>query len=95
MVRFGDLVRLFQGVTLGGEPYAQGTAHSDDALRERRHPIIEDDVTIFAGAVFLGPMPIGARSRIGGNVWLRTDVPPDSIVELGPPSIRQVEAINY
>ena len=89
--RIGDRVRLFQGVTLGGEPNAPGAAHSDDVLRGRRHPTIEDDVVIFAGAVLLGPVTIGARSRIGGNVWLRSDVPPDSLVELAPPLIRRVE----
>lgn len=84
----GDRVRLYQGVTLGGEPLPAGAAHSNSDPRARRHPFIADDVVIFAGAVLLGPITIGARSRIGGNLWLRTDVPPDSIVELETPQIR-------
>lgn len=84
----GDRVRLYQGVTLGGEPLPAGAAHSNGDPRARRHPFIADDVVIFAGAVLLGPITIGARSRIGGNLWLRTDVPPDSIVELETPQIR-------
>jgi serine O-acetyltransferase len=76
----GDRVRLYQGVTLGGDPRAVGAPRRGTA-GERRHPAIEDDVVIFPGAVLLGPITIGARSQIGGNVWLRHDVAPDSIVE--------------
>lgn len=83
----GDRVRLHQGVTLGGEPIAPGEAHVGPGPESRRHPIIEDDVVIFAGAVLLGPIRIGARSRIGGNVWLRRDVPADSAVEAPEPAI--------
>ena len=83
----GDRVRLYQGVTLGGEPAPPGAAHAgSDAAR--RHPHIGDDVVIFAGAVLLGPITIGARSRIGGNVWLRRDVPRDSLVEAAEAVIR-------
>jgi serine O-acetyltransferase len=82
----GDRVRLYQGVTLGGEPLKTGGGRDDRA--ERRHPLIEDDVVLFAGAVVLGPVTVGARSHIGGNVWLRRDVSPDSIVEAPEPSIR-------
>lgn len=78
----GDRVRIYQGVTLGGEPVAAGAAHDDGQDRVWRHPKIGDDVVIFAGAVLLGPITVGARSRIGGNVWLRRDVPADSLVEL-------------
>ncbi len=84
----GDRVRLHQGVTLGGEP-----GHTDQAAAGRgtaRHPIIEDDVVIHAGATILGRVRIGARSRIAGNVWLRQDVPPDSIAEPSAPTIRAV-----
>jgi len=85
--RIGDRVRLFQGVTLGGEPFPAGAAHASARPGGRRHPTIEDDVVIFPGAVILGPARIGARSRIGGNVWLRHDVPPDSLVEAPAPPI--------
>jgi serine O-acetyltransferase len=83
----GDRVRLYQGVTLGGEPGRSGEAHATDPRRPR-HPVIEDDVVIFAGAAIIGHVRIGARSSIAGNVWLRSDVPPDSIVELPAPVIR-------
>lgn len=76
----GDRVRIYQGVTLGGAPIAAGAAQSTPHLG-RRHPAIGDDVIIFPGAVLLGPITVGARSRIGGNIWLRQDVPPDSFVE--------------
>ena len=42
---------------------------------------------ILPGAVILGPVTIGARARIGGNIWLRRDVPPDSLVEAPEPPI--------
>ncbi|WP_380872366.1 serine acetyltransferase [Sphingomonas sp. DBB INV C78] len=84
----GDRVRLYQGVTLGGEPIEPGAAHTKASPEGRRHPAIDDDVVVFAGAVLLGPITIGARSRIGGNVWLRRDVPADTIVEAPEPVIR-------
>ncbi|MCP3733557.1 serine acetyltransferase [Sphingomonas sp. RP10(2022)] len=90
----GDRVRLYQGVTLGGEPAV--AAGTDRAVRPdaRRHPRIEDDVVIFAGAVLLGPLTVGARSRITGNVWLRDDVPPDSIAEAASPVIRPIRSTD-
>ena len=45
-----------------------------------RHPVVEDDVVIYAGATILGRVSIGARSVIGGNVWLLSDVPADSVI---------------
>jgi serine O-acetyltransferase len=45
-----------------------------------RHPIVEDDVVIYAGATMLGPITIGRGSTIGGNVWLTQSVPPGSNV---------------
>ena len=45
-----------------------------------RHPIIEDDVVIYAGATILGRITIGRGSTIGGNVWLTHSVPPNSII---------------
>lgn len=89
----GDRVRLYQGVTLGGEPLAAALLNGGNEHRKqagtRRHPALEDDVVIFAGAVLLGPITIGTRSRIGGNVWLRKDIAPDSIVEAAEPAMRR------
>ncbi len=83
----GARVRLYQGVTLGGEPFGEGEARAADPGR-RRHPHVEDDVVIFAGTVIIGAVTIGAGSRIAGNVWLRDDVPPGSLVEPPLPIVR-------
>lgn len=75
----GARVRLYQAVTLGARRLA---ADSNGSARQRfaRHPIVEDDVIIYAGATILGRITIGKGSTIGGNVWLTEDVPPHSIV---------------
>ena len=72
----GDRVRLYQHVTLG----ARSALARNGGRRFERHPIVEDDVVIYAGATILGRVTIGARSTIGGNVWLLADVPPGSVV---------------
>jgi serine O-acetyltransferase len=75
----GDNVRIYQAVTLGARHFPtddEGTLIKGDA----RHPIVEDDVVIYAGATILGRITIGRGSTIGGNVWLTQDVPPNSIV---------------
>ncbi len=75
----GDNVRLYQAVTLGAKRFATGT---DGKLvkGEPRHPIIEDNVVIYAGATILGRITVGRDSTIGGNVWLTHSVPPGSII---------------
>jgi serine O-acetyltransferase len=75
----GNRVRLYQGVTLG----ARSFPIAEDGSLEKavpRHPVIEDDVVIYAGATILGRITIGAGSVIGGNVWLTHGVPPGSNV---------------
>lgn len=75
----GRNVRLYQGVTLGARSFA--VDESGVLVRDiARHPIIQDNVVIYAGATILGRVTIGARSEIGGNVWLTHDVPPGSRV---------------
>ncbi len=81
----GDRVRLYQAVTLGARSFA--TDAQGRLLNEPRHPIIEDDVTIYAGATVLGRITIGKRSVIGGNVWLTRSVPCGSRVRQTQPSI--------
>jgi serine O-acetyltransferase len=78
----GDNVRLYQGVTLGARSPRRG-----ESLRGvKRHPTIEDDVTIYAGVTILGgDVVIGRGSVIGGNVWLTESVPAGSRVTLEPP----------
>jgi serine O-acetyltransferase len=67
----GDGVKLYQGVTLGGLSVRKADA------RTKRHPTIEDDVVLYAGATVLGgDTRIGRGSVIGGNVWLTRSVPP-------------------
>lgn len=82
----GDNVRLYQGVTLGALSLP---AEQVERLRgTKRHPTIEDDVVIYAGATILGgDTVIGARSVIGGNVWLTSSVPPDTKVVLENPEL--------
>jgi serine O-acetyltransferase len=75
----GNNVRIYQAVTLGARHFPtddEGNVIKGDA----RHPIVEDDVAIYAGATILGRITIGRGSTIGGNVWLTKDVPPNSVV---------------
>jgi serine O-acetyltransferase len=81
----GDRVRLYQAVTLGARSFV--TDDEGRLLNTPRHPIIEDDVTIYAGATVLGRITIGKGSVIGGNVWLTRSVPPGSRVRQTQPSI--------
>jgi serine O-acetyltransferase len=73
----GRNVRIYQAVTLGAKRFEVG---GDGELRKSypRHPIVEDDVIIYAGATILGRITIGRGSSIGGNVWLTESVPPGS-----------------
>ncbi|KQX18226.1 MULTISPECIES: serine O-acetyltransferase EpsC [unclassified Sphingomonas] len=75
----GRRVQLYQAVTLGARSFP---ADADGAIRRgiARHPVVEDDVVIYAGATILGRVTIGAGSTIGGNVWLTTSVPPGSVL---------------
>jgi serine O-acetyltransferase len=76
----GDNVKLYQGVTLGALSFARDDA--GDVIREiKRHPTIEDDVTIYAGATILGGNTvIGVGSTIGSNTWITRSVPPGTRV---------------
>jgi len=76
-VTIGQRVRLYQAVTLGAKSFPVG---EDGTLIKGvpRHPIVEDDVVIYAGATILGRVTIGRGSTIGGNVWLTHSVPPGS-----------------
>jgi serine O-acetyltransferase len=80
----GNRVTLYQGVTLGAKSFpvdAEGRLVKGLA----RHPIIEDDVTIYASATVLGRVTVGRGSVIGGNVWLTHSVPPNSRVSQAEP----------
>ncbi|MCC6917237.1 serine O-acetyltransferase EpsC [Nitrosomonas sp.] len=73
----GNNVRLYQAVTLGAKSF-QVDEHGSLVKGIARHPIVEDDVVIYAGATILGRITIGRGSTIGGNVWLTRSVPPGS-----------------
>ena len=75
----GRNVRLYQGVTLGAKSFPLD-AQGNPIKGIPRHPIVEDDVVIYAGATVLGRITIGKGSSIGGNVWLTHGVPPGSRV---------------
>jgi serine O-acetyltransferase len=70
----GRNVTLYQGVTLGGTGFATG----------KRHPTVEDNVTIGSGAKLLGPITVGHGSKIGANSVVIHDVPPNSTVVGNP-----------
>ena len=78
----GDDVTLYQGVTLGGT----------STKPIKRHPTIEDSVTIFSGAAVLGPVTVGRHSRVGAGSVLVTSVPPHSTVVGIPGRIVRAEA---
>ena len=77
--RIGNRVRLYQGVTLGAKSFPLD-AQGRPVKGIDRHPIVEDDVVIYAGATILGRVTIGRGSVIGGNVWLTRSVPPGTVV---------------
>jgi serine O-acetyltransferase len=73
----GRHVRMYQAATLGAKRFLK----NDDGILVKgnaRHPIVKDDVVIYAGATILGRITIGQGSTIGGNVWLTHSVPPGS-----------------
>jgi serine O-acetyltransferase len=70
----GEDVTLYQGVTLGGTGFATG----------KRHPTVQDNVTIGSGAKLLGPITIGHGAKIGANTVVIHDVPPNSTVVGNP-----------
>ncbi|WP_341679136.1 serine O-acetyltransferase EpsC [Niveibacterium sp. SC-1] len=75
----GERVRIYQAVTLGAKRFEKD--ESGGLLKGApRHPMVEDDVVIYAGATILGRITIGAGSSIGGNVWLTRSVPAGSKV---------------
>jgi serine O-acetyltransferase len=84
--RIGNNVRIYQGVTLGAMSLPK---NAGEKLRgHKRHPTIEDDVIIYSGATILGgDTTIGARSVIGGNVWLTESVPADTTVVMEQPRL--------
>jgi serine O-acetyltransferase len=75
----GNHVTLYQGVTLGAKSFPKDEK-GNPIKGIDRHPVVEDDVVVYAGATILGRVIIGRGSSIGGNVWLTHGVPPGSRV---------------
>jgi serine O-acetyltransferase len=88
----GNHVRLYQAVTLGAKRFPTDE-HGHLIKGSARHPILEDDVVIYAGATVLGRITIGARSVIGGNVWLTRSVPSDSQITQAQSQASTQEAV--
>ncbi len=94
----GKQVRLYQAVTLGAKRFDKD---ENGALVKgnARHPIVEDDVVIYAGATILGRITIGRGSTIGGNVWLTHSVPPNSHITQAQAQVRsehtEQESISF
>jgi len=82
----GNNVRIYQNVTIGALSLPP---NAGEKLRgAKRHPTIEDDVIIYSGATLLGgDTVIGARSVVGGNVWLTQSIPPDTKVFIDSPRL--------
>jgi serine O-acetyltransferase len=79
--RIGRNVRLYQGVTLGAKSFPLDEK-GNPIKGVDRHPIVEDDVVVYAGATILGRITIGKGSSVGGNVWLTKSVPPGSRITM-------------
>jgi serine O-acetyltransferase len=77
----GENVKIYQGVTLGAKSFPLDE-HGNPVKGIPRHPIVEDNVIIYANATILGRVTIGKNSIIGANTWVTTDVPPDSKVTI-------------
>jgi serine O-acetyltransferase len=75
----GAHVTLYQGVTLGAKSFKYDA--EGNMLNVPRHPIIEDNVTIYSNASILGRITIGHDSVIGGNIWVTNNIPPHSRIQ--------------
>ncbi len=86
----GNRVRLYQGVTLGAKSFPLDE-NGNPIKGIDRHPILEDDVTVYSGATILGRVTIGKGSIIGGNVWLTKGAPAGSRISQGRPRTQAFE----
>ena len=82
----GNHVKIYQAVTLGALSFAKNEKGML-VKGEKRHPTIEDDVVIYAGATILGNRRIGKNSIIGGNIWLTQSIKPGSLVTISKPDL--------
>jgi serine O-acetyltransferase len=82
----GDNAKIYQGVTLGALSFPKD-ACGRLIKGAKRHPNIEDNVTIYAGATILGDITVGHDSVVGGNVWLTESVAPYSKITVAMPDL--------
>lgn len=80
----GSRVKVYQGVTLGALSFPRDE-RGEIIRHQKRHPTLEDEVTVYAEATILGDITIGKGAIIGGNVWMRESVPPQTIVTISRP----------
>jgi len=93
----GKNVKIYQGVTLGALSFPKN-ACGELIRNQKRHPTIEDNVTIYAHATILGNVTIGTNCLVGSNVWLKEDVPENTMVLAESPemtfrSVRKTPAV--
>ncbi len=82
----GNNVKIYQGVTLGALSFPKDAC--GELIRgARRHPTIEDNVTIYSNATILGDITIRKNAVIGSNVWIKEDVPPDTMAVIQEPKL--------
>lgn len=74
----GNHVTLYQGVTLGAAGHRPFDSNNFDGEQFPRHPVLEDNVTVYSNSTLLGRITIGHDTIIGGNIWVTHDVPPNS-----------------
>ncbi len=86
----GDRVRIYQGVTLGAKSFPLDD-EGNPIKGIARHPLIEDEVTIYSGATILGRVTIGKGAVIGGNVWLTKGVAPGAVISQSRPKTERFE----
>lgn len=89
----GNHVKLYQGVTLGAKSF-QLDSDGNPVKGVKRHPNIEDDVVIYAGATILGgDVTVGKGCVVGGNAWITRSVPPHTLV-FNPAPVQNVKAMD-
>jgi serine O-acetyltransferase len=83
----GNNVKIYQGVTLGALSFPRD--ESGEIIKgSKRHPTLEDGVTVYSGATVLGDIVIGKNAVIGGNAWVISNVKPNSQITIRPPEHR-------
>ncbi|MCF8302198.1 MAG: serine acetyltransferase [Bacteroidales bacterium] len=89
--KIGNNVKVYQGVTLGARSFPLDE-NGNPIKGIPRHPVVEDDVVIYANATILGRITVGKGSMIGGNIWVTKNVPPKSkIIQQRPLDQRYVD----